>query len=100
MRSGDELIDDAVDGGDGVDVLETAVGFDLRDQQCFLVCGLHRVEDVAAGVIVVGDSERRPATAGWRVLRGSNDRLRLFDRFDHRKHQTHRAAIEHAGDDP
>ena len=58
---------DPVDGRDRVDVLDAPCRLDLGDEQHLVVGGFHLLDDVAAGVVVVGDAEGRPAapTGGY-----------------------------------
>lgn len=57
---------DARDSGDLFDVLQAVSGFDLRDEQRFVVRGLDDLRNRAAAVVVVSDAEGgTSATIGW-----------------------------------
>lgn len=63
---------DAGDSGDLFDVLHAASGFDLRDQQRFVVRRLNRLWDRTAAVVVVSDRECGTSTTDGRVLCGAD----------------------------
>ena len=77
---------DAVDSGNLFDVFQPPLRFDLGNDQCARVGGLHFRERLTGRIVVMGEGEGRATPAARRIVSGLDDCRGLSHAFNHRYH--------------
>src|SRR5829696_4913086 len=89
---------DALDGKDGVGVLDAGARLDQGDDKRALVLVDHLGDHVATGIVIMSDAEAKSAHAFGTVTAEGGQLLGLLPCLQHRHHDAHGSGIEHRGD--